>query len=171
MSGRERRQAIRRLIAGGRIGSQADLIAALAEQGVAVTQATVSRDLATLGVVRATRDGHPRYLLPDDLVGGEDGAAALRLRRLLRDLPLDIDVAPPLLILRTAPGAANAIASAIDASRMDGAVGTVAGDDTIFVACRSAPALRRLRAALESIRDATVEAVAASPTPPQEIPT
>lgn len=168
MNGASRRQLVRRLIAGGRIGSQAELIAALAQHGVRVTQATASRDLAALGVVRASRDGHPRYLLPDDLAGRDDAAAPARLRRLLADLPLDIDTAPPLLILRTAPGAANAIASAIDLSRIEGVVGTVAGDDTIFVACRSAAALRSLRLYLETIRDAAERAVQSASL---EIPT
>jgi transcriptional regulator of arginine metabolism len=68
-----------------------------------------------------------------------------RLRRLLADLPLEIDEAPPLLVLRTSPGAANAIARALDLLDVDGIVGTLAGDDTIFVACRDAAAIAHLR--------------------------
>ena len=87
--------------------------------------------------------------------GVAEGTGLDRLRRLIGDLPLIIDEAPPLVVLRTAPGAAHVIASAIDLGFVPGVVGTVAGDDTIFVACRDATALGRLRTLLESIRGGT----------------
>jgi transcriptional regulator of arginine metabolism len=156
MNGRlTRRELVRQLVATGRITSQADLVAELAALGVHVTQATVSRDLAELNVVRGIRGGAPRYLLPDDVAERGDPQAPDRLRRLLADLPLAIDEAPPLLILRTAPGAAHAIASAIDLSFLPGVVGTVAGDDTIFIACRDAATLGRLRDHLVAVRAGT----------------
>src|SRR5918999_2586693 len=144
----ERRDEVRRLIAAGGVHTQAELVAALRSRGVEVTQATISRDLAGLGVVRGFRGGRLTYLLPDDMTDGT-GAAEARLRRLLADLPLTIGEAPPLVVLRTSPGAANAIASSIDLSQWDEVVGTIAGDDTIFVACHDAPAMRRFRARLE----------------------
>jgi len=144
----ERRDQVRRLIAAGGVHTQGELVAALAERGVEVTQATVSRDLAGLGVVRGFRGGRHTYLLPDDMTDGT-GAAQARLRRLLADLPLSIAEAAPLVVLRTSPGAANAIASSIDLSQWGDVVGTIAGDDTIFVACTDASALRRFRARLE----------------------
>jgi transcriptional regulator of arginine metabolism len=144
----ERRDQVRRLIAAGGVHTQGELVAALAERGVEVTQATVSRDLAGLGVVRGFRGGRHTYLLPDDMTDGT-GAAQARLRRLLADLPLAIAEAAPLVVLRTSPGAANAIASSIDLSQWGDVVGTIAGDDTIFVACTDAPAMRRFRARLE----------------------
>ena len=145
----ERRDQVRRLIAAGGIHTQAELVAALHARGVEVTQATISRDLAGLGVVRGFRGGRLTYLLPDDRT---DGAAASegRLRRLLADLPLTIGEAAPLVVLRTSPGGANAIASAIDLSQWEDVVGTIAGDDTIFVACGDAAAMRRFRARLEA---------------------
>ena len=146
MNGRiTRRELVRQLVATGHITSQADLVAELAARGVRITQPTVSRDLAELGVVRGMRGGARRYLLPDDVAEPTDSQPPERLRRLLADLPLTIDEAPPLLILRTAPGAAHAIASAIDLSVLPGVVGTVAGDDTIFIACRDEATLRRMR--------------------------
>jgi transcriptional regulator of arginine metabolism len=148
----ERRDQVRRLIAAGGVHTQGELVAALAERGVEVTQATVSRDLAGLGVVRGFRGGRHTYLLPDDMTDGT-GAAQARLRRLLADLPLAIAEAAPLVVLRTSPGAANAIASSIDLSQWGDVVGTIAGDDTIFVACTDASAMRRLRARLERILD------------------
>lgn len=146
----ERRDQVRRLIAAGGIHTQAQLVAALAGRGVEVTQATVSRDLAELGAARGVRGGRLTYLLPDDMTDAA-GAAETRLRRLLGDLPLSIDETAPLVVLRTSPGAANAIASAIDLSRWAGVVGTIAGDDTIFVACTDGRAMRAFRTRLEAI--------------------
>jgi len=143
----ERRDHVRRLIAAGGVHTQAELVAALRGRGVEVTQATISRDLAGLGVVRGFRGGRLTYLLPDDMTDGA-GAAEGRLRRLLADLPLTIAETAPLVVLRTSPGGANAIASAIDLSQWADVVGTIAGDDTIFVACTDAVAMRRFRARL-----------------------
>lgn len=147
-----RRQLIRRLIATGKIHSQEHIVAELANRNITVTQATISRDFAELGVVRGVRNGQPVYLASDDLPANRDPGAADRLRRLLLDLPLTIGEASPLLILRTSPGAANAIARAVDLLPLDGVVGTIAGDDTIFIACRDRNSLRRLRAQFEALR-------------------
>jgi len=152
MSGNARREVVRQLVASGRFHSQADIVAALAERGMHATQATVSRDLAALGALRGSRGGHTVYLLPDDVLGVPEAAGMERLRRLIGDLPLIIDEAPPLLVLRTSPGAAHVIASAIDLGFLPGVVGSVAGDDTIFVACRDRDSLKTLRTLLESIR-------------------
>lgn len=157
----ERRDQVRRLIAAGGIHTQAELVAALAERGTEVTQATVSRDLAGLGVVRGFRGGRLTYLLPDDRTDGSSAAAA-RLRRLLADLPLTVDEAPPLVVLRTSPGAANAIASSIDLSAWDEVVGTIAGDDTIFVACGGPHGIRSFRTRIEAILDEVAAAPSAS---------
>lgn len=158
----ERRNLVRRLIASGGIHTQAELVAQLASAGFDVTQATVSRDLASLGVVRGIRGGRHTYLLPDD-VTDQPAMAAARLRRLLADLPLTIAETAPLLVLRTSPGAANAIASSIDLSSWEDVVGTIAGDDTIFVACPDRGAMRRVRERLDAIL-AEVRDTAASAT-------
>ena len=147
-----RRQLIRRLIATGEIRSQEQVVEELARRGVDVTQATVSRDFAALGIVRVVRAGAPVYLSSDDLPRARDPGAADRLRRLLLDLPLTIDEAAPLLVLRTSPGGANAIARAVDLLPLSGLVGTLAGDDTIFIACRDRETLRRLRTQFEALR-------------------
>jgi transcriptional regulator of arginine metabolism len=147
-----RQELIRQLLAAGPVRSQHALQLALAERGVDVNQATISRDLAALGVMRGNRGGGPAYLLPDDVAEAPAAAAAARLRRLLTDLPLEIDAAPPFLVLRTTPGAANAIASSLDLARHADVVGTVAGDDTIFVACRGRAGLIRVRDYLTALR-------------------
>ncbi len=152
-----RREAVRQLVATGRFHTQVEIVEALATRGIVATQATVSRDLAALGALRGSRKGGKgvAYLLPDDVLGAggsPEPASVDRLRRLLGDLPLIIDAAPPLLVLRTSPGAAHVIASAMDLTFLPGVVGTVAGDDTIFVACRGEAALDDLRGRLEALR-------------------
>jgi transcriptional regulator of arginine metabolism len=150
-----RREAVRQLVATGRFHTQGEIVEALAARGIVATQATVSRDLAALGALRGSRRGGVAYLLPDDVLGANgslEPASMDRLRRLLGDLPLIIDAAPPLLVLRTSPGAAHVIASAMDLTFLPGVVGTVAGDDTIFVACRGTAALDDLRGRLEALR-------------------
>src|SRR5688500_7813101 len=113
-----------------RIGSQEELVARLDLAGVPATQATVSRDLDELGAVRIRRDGAMHYLLPDEpsLSGGD------RLDRLLAEWVTDIVEAGNLVVLKTPPGSANLVANALDAARLEGVAGTIAGDDTIFVA-------------------------------------
>jgi transcriptional regulator of arginine metabolism len=112
------------------IASQEELVARLDRAGVPATQATVSRDLDELGAVRVRRAGVVHYRLPEQLENGDAG----RLDRLLADWVTDIVAAGNLVVLRTPPGSANLVANAMDAARLDGVAGTIAGDDTIFVA-------------------------------------
>ena len=139
-----RQRAIRDLVDQRPIRTQQELAAALRERGFRTTQATVSRDVAELGLVKATRDGTQVYALPPRLieaeVSGED-----RLRRLLRDLPAEIREAGLLLIVQTLPGSAHAIAAALDRARWPEVVGSIAGDDTVFIALSDRAALRRVK--------------------------
>jgi transcriptional regulator of arginine metabolism len=128
------------------VRSQTELGELLASEGVQVTQATLSRDLEEL---RAIKVGGV-YLIP------EDGNPALRpvqtgstkLVRLLRELLNGTDSSGNLTVLRTPPGAAHYLASAIDRSGVPEIVGTIAGDDTIFVVARSADGGAELAAKL-----------------------
>lgn len=166
--GMRRRELVRQLVASGRFRSQAEIVAALEARGMTATQATVSRDLASLGAMRGSRGGATAYLLPDDVITRGELPQPGRLERLLADLPLVVDEAPPLVVLRTSPGGAQAIASAIDLSFLPGVVGTVAGDDTIFIACRDPGALRQLREHIEAVRGArpaTLDATNGGSTP------
>jgi len=108
-----RQQAIRDLLDGRAVRTQHELVAALRERGFQATQATVSRDVAELGLVKTTRDGVQAYAIParvDDLeASGEE-----RLRKLLHDLPIEVRVAGLLLVVRTVPGSAHAVAAALD---------------------------------------------------------
>jgi transcriptional regulator of arginine metabolism len=113
-----------------RIGSQEELVARLDLAGLPATQATVSRDLDELGAVRVRRGGTMHYRLPEQMENGE----ANRLDRLLAEWVTDIATAGNLVILKTPPGSANLVANALDAAGLDEVAGTIAGDDTIFVA-------------------------------------
>lgn len=113
------------------IGSQEEIVARLGRAGILATQATVSRDLDELGAARVRREGAMRYVLAD---AKGDGAAAARLDRLLAEWVLSIIAAGSLLVLKTPPGSANLVANAIDVAKMPEVAGTIAGDDTIFVA-------------------------------------
>ena len=116
------------------IRSQTELAEVLAADGVQVTQATLSRDLEEL---RAVKVGGA-YLIPEDgtrpLREVEDAPA--RLLRLLRELLTGVDASGNIAVLRTPPGAAQFLASALDRSGLTDVVGTIAGDDTILVVAR-----------------------------------
>ncbi|MGN0101743.1 arginine repressor [Dietzia sp. CH92] len=121
------------------VRSQTELAEALAEEGIAVAVATLSRDLDELGAVklRAADGGAGRYVIPEDgshvpgIPGGTD-----RLTKLLSELLVSADHSGNIAVLRTPPGAANFLASALDRANLDDVVGTIAGDDTIFVMAR-----------------------------------
>jgi transcriptional regulator of arginine metabolism len=150
-----RHRAIRDLVERRPIRTQQELAGALAERGFRTTQATISRDVAELGLVKVRRDGTNAYALPARLREAETSGEE-RLRTLFRELPLDIREAGNLLVLRTLPGSAHPIAAALDRARWPEVMGSIAGDDTVFVAFADRPSLRRVRdrlANLVSARD------------------
>src|ERR1700730_4463714 len=104
-----RQRAIRDLLEQRIIRTQQELAAALRDRGFRTTQATISRDVAELGLVKVSREGTQAYALPPRLVGGESSGGDA-LRKLMRDLPIEIHEAGLLLVLRTLPGSAHAIA-------------------------------------------------------------
>jgi transcriptional regulator of arginine metabolism len=135
-----RQARIVELIAALPVRSQAELAEILAEQGVVTTQATLSRDLEELGAVkRRSAEGVSAYVIPagDDSMGSRVADfGASRLFRLLTELLVGVDHSGNLAVLRTPPGAAQLLASAIDRSGLTEVVGTVAGDDTVLVVAR-----------------------------------
>ncbi|HET7678143.1 MAG TPA: hypothetical protein VFK38_09870 [Candidatus Limnocylindrales bacterium] len=138
-----RQQAIRDLVAGRPIRTQHELAAALRERGFRATQATISRDVAEIGLVKVTRGGMAVYDLPAPAEA--EGSGEERLGRLLRDLPLEVNEAGLILVLRSLPGSAHAIANAVDRARWREAVGSIAGDDTVFIAFPDRGSLQRVR--------------------------
>ena len=132
MSGKAQRQRmIGDWLREQRVGSQEELVARLGLAGIAATQATVSRDLDELGAVKLRRDGAIRYVLPEQV---EPTQSAAMLDRLLAEWVTDIVEANGLVVLKTPPGSANLVANALDAAALEGVAGTIAGDDTIFIA-------------------------------------
>jgi len=129
-----RLRALAELIRGGGVASQEEATARLKAAGFAVTQATVSRDLEQLGAVKVKRGGALAYALPDQL-GAADWSTE-RLQRILAEWVVAIEAAGPLLVLKTPPGSAHLVASAIDHAQLPEVAGTVSGDDTLFVALR-----------------------------------
>ena len=127
------------LLSSHAISSQTELAALLAADGIAVTQATLSRDLEELGAVklRGADGGVGVYVVPEDgsPVRGVSGGTE-RVTKLLGELLVSTDSSANLAVLRTPPGAAHYLASAIDRASLPQVVGTVAGDDTIFVIAR-----------------------------------
>jgi transcriptional regulator of arginine metabolism len=130
------------------VRSQTELGELLASEGVQVTQATLSRDLEELGAVKVRAgDGGPAvYLIPEDGTRRlrEAEQAPARLVRLLRELLTGVDASGNMAVLRTPPGAAQFLASALDRSGLSEVVGTIAGDDTILVVAREATGGRAL---------------------------
>jgi transcriptional regulator of arginine metabolism len=142
-----RQRAIRDLVAQRPIRTQHELATALRERGFRTTQATISRDVAELGLIKAPRDGTQAYALPPRLVEAE-ASGEERLRKLLADLPIEIREAGSVLVVRTLPGSAHAIAAALDRARWPDVAGSIAGDDTVFVAVADRAGMQRVKSRL-----------------------
>lgn len=141
MSAKARRQeVIRRVIADSQVASQEALVSELLARGEDVTQATVSRDLRELGVLK----GPEGYRLPGPVSVTAAPRETSELVRAVRDFMLEVEPAGTLVVLRTGAGQASALALRIDRAGWRDIVGTVAGDDTVFVAARSAVEARRV---------------------------
>jgi transcriptional regulator of arginine metabolism len=132
MTKTQRQHRIAQILSSSAVTSQAQLVGILRADGISATQATVSRDLVELGVVKVRDGGGARTLaLPS-------AASSLRaqpehLRRVLSDWVVDVSSAGPLVVVKTPPGCAHVVASALDRGVIEGTLGTVAGDDTILV--------------------------------------
>jgi transcriptional regulator of arginine metabolism len=143
-----RQRAIAEMLREGPVRSQDDIAARLASAGFAVTQATVSRDLEQIGAVKVKRGGALGYSLPDQL-GGSDWAAG-RLQRIFAEWVHSVEPAGGILVLKTPPGSAHLVGLALDQAKLSEIAGTIAGDDTLFVAVSDSASLaevtERLRA-------------------------
>jgi transcriptional regulator of arginine metabolism len=126
-----RQQTITRLIGQHAVASQPQLLELLEGEGLATTQATVSRDLDELGVIKVRAPGGQSvYALP--AIETDRIAPFDQLRRVLGEWVADVSSSGNLVVLRTPPGCAHVVASALDRSAIDGLLGTVAGDDTLI---------------------------------------
>ena len=143
-----RQTEILQIISERDIETQHQLLQALAERGIKSTQATLSRDIKDLRLVKELGpNGNYRYAAArSDADNYEE-----RLKMIFRESILSYDVAQNLFIIRTLPGLANGACSAIDAMHVEGLVGTLAGDDTAFLAMRDAEAARKLYHEIEML--------------------
>ena len=127
-----RLNALRKILEEGEVSTQEDLVKELKSQKFAATQSTVSRDLSRLNAVKA-RDASGRvvYRLPDDIMMPSPPATEMK------GLLVDIHHNESLIVIKTTPGSASLLARLLDQNKPEGILGTIAGDDTIFVAPRS----------------------------------
>jgi transcriptional regulator of arginine metabolism len=148
MTAKAQRQAlILELIGSHQIASQEELRAVLRERGVTATQATLSRDLRELGLVRVPGEDGARYALPEMVAG--DSAPSLEI--LLPQLFSRVDGVGELIVLHTLPSGAQPISEAIDAAGWRDVLGTIAGENTILIVCRSAQARQDVSARLTEL--------------------
>lgn len=135
-----RQGIIRELVERESITSQEQLRARLRDRGIDVTQATLSRDIRELGLVKRTADG--AYRPAGAAAAGNDGDAEEVLAKDTAELLRRQEVVGHMIVLRTDPGQAQSLAIAIDRANVPDVAGTIAGDDTILVICRSVEGAR-----------------------------
>ena len=135
-----RHDVIRDIIRRGSIKTQRDLVDQLKAEGYDCTQATVSRDIAGMGLAKS-REGY--YVLPEDL----------RLQRMVGELVEGIEVVNNFLVLRTPSGIATGVGVALDAAQLKGVAGTLAGDDTIFVMCYTPEDAQNVSEVVKHLKD------------------
>ena len=144
---RQRQDAILRLVRERPLATQADVAAALRDAGFEAVQTTVSRDIAELGLVKVrAADGRLAYAPP----GSAGHGAPPRLGAAIRRFTLSVEAAGELVILHTPSGYASALAQALDEAALPSIAGTIAGDNTIFVAPRDGTTAAALAAELNS---------------------
>ena len=167
-SKRDRQRAIREIVDAESIASQQDLADRLAARGFLATQATVSRDIAELGLVKVPRAGGAAYVATETLgTGGSTASAAEtapprgsdeRLRRILADIPVSIGRSGLIVLVTGSPGTASIIAQAIDESSLSEQEGTLAGDNTVLVLFADEARLEAWRARFDEIRSTAISA-------------
>jgi len=143
-----RQEAIAQVIRSGGVGSQEELAERLAGLGFTATQATISRDLEQLGAIKVRKSGQSSYALPE---GAAPSSGEPLMRLVFRDWVQEIAVAANLVVIKTPPGSAHLVGVSLDQSDMADVVGTICGDDTIFVATPSTAAAHSLSAKLADL--------------------
>jgi len=131
--------AIMDIVSNQRVETQEELCDELRRRGFEVTQATVSRDIKELKLVKVPDEWGYRYAVPSSASGRYSYD---RMKRLFSDAVVAVERNESLIVIKTLPGTAQAVASAIDNSEMEGVLGTVAGDDTILVVIKARKYLR-----------------------------
>ena len=143
--------AIRQIVEREPVHSQEELRQRLHTMGFDVTQATLSRDIKEIGLVKRAADGAYQAAGANHHAPASPAAAAVALARALGEFLLSLDVAQQLLVMKTGPGQAQLLAIAIDRAQLPDVLGTIAGDDTILVICRDPRCAQAARATLEQL--------------------
>lgn len=130
---RERQNAIIQIITNNNVETQEDLQALLREKGFEVTQATVSRDMRELKITKISYDGNKHRYSANPTV---DSGTKASYKHVLGNCILSMDYAHNIIVIKTVAGMAMAVGAAIDHLNIDGTMGCIAGDDTIFLAIR-----------------------------------
>jgi transcriptional regulator of arginine metabolism len=150
MSKHQRQHRISRMLANQAVTSQEQLVGLLADDGIESTQATVSRDLDDLGAVKVrVPGGESVYAIPEhpaDRVVPMD-----QLRRVMGEWVVEVESSGNLVVLRTPPGSAHVVASALDRTGIEGSIGSVAGDDTLMVVAAEGTAASDLAATIRNL--------------------
>lgn len=150
----KRHNRIVELINDYNIDTQEELIRMLARSGYTVTQATISRDIKELGLIKIpTKDNNYKYSLPTDS-NEESIKISAKYRNIIKETVTKVDFAENLVVLHTYSGMANAAGAAIDGMGWNEVLGTVAGDDTILIIMRNAERAREFTGRLDDILDA-----------------
>jgi transcriptional regulator of arginine metabolism len=146
----QRQMEIAKLIAAGSVTNQGQLVDLLSKNGVVATQATVSRDLDDLGAIKVrTGKGEPVYAIPE--FAPDRKAPEEHLRRVMSEWVAEVSQSLNLVVLRTPPGCAHVVASALDRSGLGGLLGTVAGDDTLLCIANETVGGKKLAATLRDL--------------------
>ncbi|WP_027340047.1 arginine repressor [Halonatronum saccharophilum] len=132
------------------VQTQEDLTNALKEEGIDVTQATISRDIKQLGLIKIPmKGGGYKYSLPPKQ--REKINATSRMKRMFQDSVVNIDYSENLIVINTLPGTAQGIAALLDSTEWDKVIGTIAGDDTILIIVKPKDAVDKVLEKLESL--------------------
>ena len=152
----KRQHAILSLVSRERLSSQEEIRARLRGLGLEATQSTISRDVEELGLARVHDHDGVRYVVPGNGEGSSPAPMRM-LRHLLQEFALSFTPADNILVVRTPPGAANAVAEGLDRVGLADVAGTIAGDNTIFVLAREGVQARALERALTQVMEMEAE--------------
>jgi len=131
------------------VETQEDLARRLREEGIKVTQATISRDIRELNLIKSpTGDGRLRYAQPGETISPNPNE---RLKRLIRDCCTNVDHSENIVVVNCLSGTANAVCEAVDLMRWKEIVGTVAGDNTFLIVVRTRPGVQAVISKLKKI--------------------
>jgi transcriptional regulator of arginine metabolism len=150
LSKAQRQYRIQTILEDNAVTNQVQLVELLAHNGIAVNQATVSRDLEEMGAIKVRiPGGESAYAIPE--LPKDQHTTTDHLRRVMGEWVVEISVSAPIIILRTPPGCAHVVGSALDRSGFEGVLGTVAGDDTMLVVAAPSPGADAVAEALAAL--------------------